>query len=218
MRDRLDAALTDFRHFFARTIEARRTEPDDGLISRWLGDTRSGALTDAQLVDNLMLLFADGVENVDRAIGAAAHTLLGHPSSLARVRAEPRLLSGAVAECLRFESPGQYIGRVAKEDVEYAGVTIPGGALVLLVLGSANRDELHFSDADRFDIERTPNAHLAFGRGAHSCIGGPLVELEVKVALEVLLQRFPAMELVTERASWITRPGHRWIERVDVRV
>jgi len=218
VRDSLDTALTDFRHFFARTIEVRRSEPDDGLISRWLGDTRNGALTDGQLVDNLMLLFADGVENVDRAIGVTAHTLLAHPSSLARVRTDSRLLSDAVTECLRFESPGQYIGRVAREDVEYGGVTIPRGAVILLVLGSANRDESHFPGADRFDIDRTPNAHLAFGRGPHSCIGGPLVELEVKVALEVLLRRFPGMELVTERASWITRPGHRWIERVDVRV
>lgn len=218
VRERLDAALTDFRDFFVRTIEARRAGPDDGLISRWLGDSRSGDITDAQLIDNLMLLFADGVENVDRAIGAAAYTLLSHPQRLARVQAEPNLLPAAVDECLRFESPGQYIGRVAREDVVYAGVTIPRNAMILLVLGSANRDERHFPDADRVDFERVPNDHLAFGRGAHSCIGGPLVEVEVRVALEVLLRRFPAMELVTREPSWITRPGHRWIERADVRV
>ena len=175
-------------------------------------------LTDAQLVDNLMLLFADGVENVDRAIGAAAYTLLTHREALDRVRARPDLLPGAVDECLRFESPGQYIGRITREEVTYAGVTIPKNAMLLLVLGSANRDPDRFPDADRFDIDRTPNPHLAFGRGRHSCIGGPLVEMETRIALDVLLRRFPGMELVPKRAAWIPRPGHRWIERVDVRV
>lgn len=218
VRERLDAALSDFRDLLRGILERRRAHPDDGLISRWLGDVHAAELSDAQLVDNLMLLFADGVENVDRAIGAAAYTLLTHPEALGRVRARPDLLRGAVDECLRFESPGQYIGRITREEITYGGVTIPKNAMLLLVLGSANRDPDRFPDADRFDIDRTPNPHLAFGRGRHSCIGGPLVEMETRIALDVLLRRFPGMELVPKRAAWIPRPGHRWIERVDVRV
>lgn len=230
-RDRLDAALLEFRSFLAEVLAERRAAPRDDVISALVaagctagggGDTDAqapderAALTDAQIVDNCMLLLADGVGNVDRAIGNAVHTLLAHPGELARLRAAPELLASAVDECLRFESPAQYIGRVARAPVEYGGVTIPEGATVLLVLGAANRDPSAFDEPDRFDVARAPNPHLAFGWGHHSCLGGPLVELQLRVALECLLELSPQIRPVPSEPRFVERPGHRWIERVPV--
>ena len=214
VRERLDRSLTDFRRYLTDLLEASRRAPADNLTSAL---TRDSELPDAQIVDNLMLLFADGVENVDRAIGSAVYTLLRHPDQLDRVRRSPEILPFAVAECLRYESPAQYIGRVAREDCPVGGVVIPEGSTVLLVLGAANRDDRVFEAADRIDVGRDPNPHLAFGRGSHSCVGGSLVEQQMQIALGTLLRRFPRITLESTAVSWLTRPGHRWVDAVPVR-
>ena len=128
---------------------------------------------------------------------------LDHPEQLARVRAEPeRLLPAAIEEVLRYRTPVQMVFRSTTRDVALRGRVIPAGQLVLLMVGSANRDPRHFRDPNRFDIAREqPVPHVAFGHGAHFCIGAALARLEGRVALTALLERFERFERA-ERGPW----------------
>jgi pimeloyl-[acyl-carrier protein] synthase len=164
----------------------------------------------------LMLLFADGVENVDSMIANAVAALLQNPGQLALLQAQPQLMSQAVDECLRFESPAQFVGRVALEDIELQGVSVAQGSGVLLVIGAANRDPRQFGNADGLDITRSPNPHLSFGKGKHACIGGPLVRQEVEQALAVLLDSLTDLELVQPELQWQQRLGHRWLQALPL--
>jgi len=141
-----------------------------------------------------MLLFADGVENVDRAIASGTAVMLRQPGLWQHLAANPEAIPAAVDECLRFESPALFVGRVAREDIELHGRIIPRNAGVLLMLGAGNRDPEVFPAADTFQPDRTPNRHLAFGQGKHSCIGGPMVRLEMITAFEALTQAFPNLQ------------------------
>jgi len=132
--------------------------------------------------------------------------LVEHPGELARLRAAPELLPSAIEEVLRYRSPVQWMLRTPRHDVQVGGQTIPAGSLVLPVIGSANRDPRQFPDPDRFDIGREPNRHLAFGHGAHFCLGAALSRLEARIALSDLLARFERFELASDR-PWEPRPG-----------
>ena len=219
IRDQLDQALEEFRAYIGLAVDQRRREPRRDLISAMLEMEIQGAkLTEAQVIDHCMLLFADGVENVDRCIATSVALLLEHTAQLDKLRREPSGWRAAVEECLRYESPAQYIGRVALEDVSLRGVTIPRDAAVLLVLGAANRDPRLWANPDQFDITRKGPAHLAFGKGLHSCLGGPLVKLEVEIALRVLFDAYPNLVLREAELQWTARPGHRWLSGLPVRV
>ena len=217
IRRRLDQALVEFRDYFARLIEQRRRAPGPDLISRLLAvRSDAGGLSRPTLIDTCMLLFSDGVENVDSAIANAVLALIEHPDQLELLRRDPSVLSGAVEECLRFQSPAQFIGRVALEDLVLHDVRIPVHSGVLLVLGSANRDPTHFDRADRLDIRRAPNTHLSFGKGRHACIGGPLVRLVMRAALATLLEAGPKLRLLEPEIRWQARLGHRWLESLRI--
>ena len=112
----------------------------------------------------------------------------------------PSLAPNAIEELLRYEPPGPHVARWVAEDVDFHGQTIPAGSALLLMLASANRDERHFDDPDRFDIHRRPGGLLTFGRGAHFCLGAPLARLEGRVALEEVLKRFPKWEVDIDNA------------------
>src|SRR5262249_14194094 len=130
-------------------------------------------------------------------IDNAMLSFLEHPEELAKVRRVPELLPGAIEEVLRYRSPAQVVFRSAKRDVELGGTTIPAGKMILLVLGSANRDPKHFREPDRFDVTRAPNPHLAFGQGIHFCLGAPLSRLEGRVAIGDLLARLRSFSLAS---------------------
>src|SRR5262249_55118637 len=113
---------------------------------------------------------------------------------LARLRSAPELLPSAIEEVLRYRSPLQWMPRATRREVELHGRVIPAGSLVLPMIGSANRDPKQFRDAERFDITRDPNPHIAFGHGIHSCLGAPLARLEARIALGDFLQRTDRFE------------------------
>ena len=125
----------------------------------------------------------------------AVLTLLQHPDELDRLRADPGLMESTVEEVLRYEAPSQFQGRVALVDSTWHGVTIPKGARVALVTGSACRDEREYRDPDRFDVTRQHDRELYFGHGHHVCIGKSLARLETRIALEEIAARFPHYEV-----------------------
>jgi cytochrome P450 len=207
--DQVRAVVGQFVEYIRNLLVDKRSNPSDDLLSA-LMEVRddSDRLSEEELVSMVFLMLIAGHETTVNLIGNGMYLLLNHPDQLRRVRAEPDLLSSAVEEFLRFSSPVQVSTyRVTTEPVEYAGVEIPAEAPVLISLQSANRDEKVFTDADDFDVARRESGHLAFGYGIHFCLGAALARLEGRIAIGLLLDRYPALRLgvPVEELPW--RPG-----------
>jgi cytochrome P450 PksS len=211
-----------FLRYIRRLIAARRADPRDDLVSALVRAEEAGdRLTTDELVSMVFLLLVAGHETTVNLIGNGMLALLEHPAELARLRADEKLIRPAVEEMLRFSSPVETsTRRFAREDVPLAGTTIPRGALVLAVIASANRDGRQFPDPDRLDVAREPNKHLAFGLGAHYCLGAPLARLEGQIAVQSLLCRAPALRLpvAPDRLRWRGGLVVRGLEALPVAV
>jgi cytochrome P450 len=189
------ALRKEMQGYFVPLAESRRREPRDDLLSGLVRVEHEGSKLDHdEMLAMLVLLLVAGNETTTTLIGNAVLALLEHPDELKRLREAPALVPSAVDEVLRFESPVQFDPRRASRDTEIGGVAIAESTLLLNWLGSANRDERVFERPDVFDIAREKNPHLAFGFGAHHCLGHNLARLEASVALEVLLARTAGFE------------------------
>ena len=184
-------------------IAARRAQPGPDLVSTLVeAADQDGLLSDSELVAMIVLLLVAGTETTVSLISTTIWALLRHPDERARLLEAPWLLPAAVEEAARWESPVQRTWRIATTEAEIAGHRMPAGALVVLLLGAANRDPARFADPDRFDILRRDLGHLAFGAGVHVCLGAFLARLETQVAVSALLRRWPTLQLATERPVW----------------
>lgn len=208
VRDEVDRHLTEFRDWVRGCFQS---PTHSGVFAGLSELIATGELSEAVAIDTMILLFADGLENVDSGIGNALFIFSKHPKQWTKLREDESLLKQAVDELLRFESPAQYIARTCLEDFEWEGHQFKKDISVVLLLTSANRGGEFFENADQFDITRSPNPHLSFGRGRYSCLGSKLVELELAAILTALLKRFSGFELIGE-IKWQTRTGHRWME------
>ena len=157
------------------------------------------SLDDASLVHETLLILIGGDETTRHVISGGVEELLAHPDQQAQLAGDPALMPGAVEEMLRWVSPIKNMARTATRDVELDGATIAAGQEVILLYPSANRDAAVFEKPDDFDILRSPNPHLAFGFGAHFCLGNQLARLELKVMVDRLLARLPDLHLTVER-------------------
>jgi cytochrome P450 PksS len=186
-----------FIRYLRKVIQKRRANPGDDLISALIQAREAGdTMSDDELLAMVMLLLVAGHETTVNLIGNGVLALLEHPDQLARLRNDPTLIKPAVEEILRYTNPvDMSTERFAREDVSLGDVTIPRGEMVFAVLGSANRDERHFPNPDALDITREPNKHLAFGLGAHFCLGASLARLEGQIAIGTLLRRCPDLRL-----------------------
>ena len=162
--------------------------------------------TRAEVLSNLKLILLGGMQEPGHALGICVWALLTHPETMARVRADRGLLRPAVEEALRWHSPVGTQTRQVTQPVTLSGVELEPGDALAAVLASANRDERHWPDADRYDIDRR-GAHAAFGLGAHHCAGAPLARHEVRLPLEMLLDRFPALRLDADYEVELSRAG-----------
>jgi len=212
-------AFSELSNYMTRVIEARRTQPEDDLISTLIrAENGEDALKPVDVVMFTLLLLVAGNETTTNLIGNTMLALLAHPEQLARVRRDPGLVPSLVEEGLRYCGPIQFLYRHATRDVELAGVTIPAGSLVIPLIGSANRDERQFEEPDRFDVTRNAQGHLAFGLGIHFCLGASLARLEARVALEELLARYARFEPVEPRVEYIDSFLVRGPKRLPLRV
>ncbi len=174
-------------------------EPGDDLVTSLMTSEFDGEKIEMLEYGSFFLLLAiAGNETTRNLIAHGLLLLLEHSDQMARLRADPSLLPGAIEEMLRVRAPVMYFRRTATEDTEIGGVSVREGDKVTLWYPSANRDEEVFPDADRFDITRHPNEHLAFGHGQHFCLGAHLARMEIRVLFEELLQRLPDIELAGE--------------------
>ena len=182
-------------------LDRLEREPDESVLSHML----AADATRAEVLSNLKLILLGGMQEPGHALGICIWALLTHPETLARVRADRGLIRPAVEEALRWHSPVGTQTRQVTQPVTLSGVDLQPGDALAAVLASANRDERHWPDADRYDIDRR-GAHAAFGLGAHHCAGAPLARYEVRLPLEMLLDRFPKLRLdpahEVELAGW----------------
>jgi cytochrome P450 len=192
--DALVASRLGFGEYLEGLIEQRRQALGEDLVSLLLAeDAEAEPLAPLDIVATCRTLLVAGHETTTNLIGNIVWTLFEHPQVLARLHAQPQLLPAVIEEVLRYRSPVQFSGRTAARDAELGGQRIAAGERVMVFVGSANRDPAVFVDPDRFDIDRVHNRHLAFGWGIHFCLGALLARLEARVALQVLLQRMPAL-------------------------
>jgi len=207
--EEMQAAAQNMLAYLTALIAQKRAEPAEDLLSDLVHASDDGdSLSEPELVSMAFLLLVAGHETTVNLIANAVLALLREPEQLARLRAEPELLPGAVEEFLRFDGPIHLATlRFTAEPVEVGGVTIPEGEFVLVSLLGANRDEERFAEPDRLDITRAAGGHLAFGHGIHYCVGAPLARLEAEIALGGLLARFPDLALDAKPDELVYRPS-----------
>jgi cytochrome P450 len=202
-RAELDARVAELKAYLGDAIEARRRAPGEDLLSALVRDEDGAAgLSPAQALNFAVLLLLGGSETTTNLIGNALRALFADAETLARVRGDRGLIPALVEETLRYDAPVQSALRRTTADVELAGTRIPAGAIALLLLGSANRDEGVFADAERFQIDRESTKHLAFGVGPHHCLGATLARMEAEAALAAVLA-LPGLRLVGADVSLI---------------
>jgi cytochrome P450 len=189
--------------FYYELVCERRANPQDDMISRLTQvDVSNGdhvaRLTDEEIVAFATMLGGAGAETVVKLIGNAAVTFAANPEQWRKLREERSKIPAAFEELLRYEAPSQYQLRYSTRDMTLHGTTIPSGSIVMLINGSATRDERAFADPDRFDIDRIPTGHnINFGYGIHSCLGAALARMEGQIALDVMLDLMPEYEVDT---------------------
>jgi cytochrome P450 len=164
----------------------------------------------------LLLLLVAGHETTVNLIGNGLLALLRHYDQFERLRTEEGIGRQAVEELLRYDSPVQMTGRIAKVDVEVGGQHVRAGQFVSTIVASANRDPEAFPDPDTLDLTREPCNHLSFSAGIHFCLGAQLARLEGQIALSTVVRRFPKLRLVTDDLRWRPAPILRGLEALPV--
>lgn len=237
IRDRLDAGMRldegsadrtsdenfAFAEMFAEYIDWRAKHPSDDLMTELLNaelreeDGSTRRLTREEVLTYVGLLAGAGNETTTRLIGWTGKVLGEHPDQRRQITEDRLLLTNAIEELLRYEAPSPVQARYVARDVTHHGQTVPEGSVMLLLNGSANRDERKFADADRFDIHRSIGRHLSLGYGLHHCLGAALARLEGRVALDEVLNRFPDWEVDTDRAVQAKTSTVRGWESLPVR-
>ena len=210
----LDAArqaATELIAYMDEVVAQRRHAPEADILTALSRAEEDGErLSHEELLAFSILLLLAGHETTSNLIGNGLVALAARPELAARLRADRSLLPSAVEELLRFDSSVQGVVRFARREAELRGRTIEQGAALLPLVGAANRDPEQFPDPDELDIERSPNRHLAFGRGIHFCLGAPLARLEGEIAFAALLDRFPELRVAedgVERAGTLLLRG-----------
>ncbi|MFE3227680.1 cytochrome P450 [Nocardia sp. NPDC059228] len=206
----MEAAL-QLAGYYHEMLEARKRQRTDDLTSALLDAEADGdRLTDEEILGFMFLMVVAGNETTTKLLGNALYWAGHNPGEYAKVAAHPELVADWVDETLRYDASSQILARTAAEDLEYYGQTIPRGAKVLLLVGSANRDAAVFHDPDRYDIERADKGGLiSFGRGVHFCLGAHLARLEASIVLGEFAARVPAFG--------IGESGCRRVHSVNVR-
>ncbi len=182
---------------YLRDLKADRLRsPRDDLVTRLVEAERAGEMSEDEFISTAMLILMAGHGSTIDVLGSGMHSLLRFPVEMQRLRSDPSLMPTAVQEMFRFESPLPFFDRYAAEDVEVGGTVYPRGTRFGLLYGAANRDPEQFVEPDRFDVGRTPNRHLAFGGGAHFCLGNHLARLDMDIIFTTLFRTFRTIEQV----------------------
>lgn len=219
----IDAAIALWSYFL-ELVRTKRFRPGDDMVTALIGaelerpDGRTTRLDDEEIAGFLSLLGGAGAETVTKLVANAVVLFHRHPDQYAQVVADPGVVPGAVEEVLRILPPSQYQGRFSVRDSVVGGVPIPAGYPVLLVTGSATRDERAFDRPDEFDIARPPSQALGFGFGIHTCLGAALARMESRLAIEALARRWPRLTVDESGCRRVQMANVAGYSRVPVQV
>lgn len=192
-------AFAAYSEYMMGMIAARKENPTDDLVSVLVhAEVEGSKLEDHQIVTEVLLLLIGGDETTRHTLSGGTRQLLLHPDQHERLRNDLSLLPNAIEEMLRWTAPVKNMARTLTGDVEFHGTALKQGEKMLLLFESANFDEQVFDDPEKFDIDRYPNNHLAFGFGTHFCLGNQLARLELSIMLTKLLARLPDLRLAND--------------------
>jgi cytochrome P450 len=215
-------AVVELEAYFRDVLAERRRHPGDDLLSQLLSARDDGRLlSDDELLATCSMILFGGHETTTNLIANGLLALLRHPEACGRLRkadGDEAAWDLALDEMLRFDSPVQRMGRIAREDVALGDARIPAGSRVFLVMAAAHRDERVFPEPDRFDLVRDGAKPLSFGIGAHYCVGAALGRMEARLALGELLRRAPGLELAEPELAWLDNATIRGLRRLQVHV
>lgn len=212
---RLNSSLAEFRAYTEAIVRARLDHPRDDLISH-LSRIDREKLDVPSLVDNVMLLAADGVENVWAGMANALTVILGHLDEVETHLEKGTSWNAILTECLRLESPAQYQGRIVAEPLEIRGETLRKYSVVLVGLAAANRDPAVFDDPSAFHPGRKGARDLSFGLGPHACLGRSLVDMQMVALFEALRPHLRQLRCEVTDDLWQARAGHRWLSSLPI--
>ncbi len=211
-------SMLEMKAYLEGVIADRRTNPQDDLITMLvMAEEEGDRLSTDELVIMIIALLVGGNNSTAHLIGNAVFTLARHPDALQQLKADPSLITTAVEEVLRFESPVQATSRVARDAIEVGGHTIEPGQGISLLFGSANRDENQFPDPERLNLARRPNRHLTFAHGPHFCLGAAIARAEAQIAVQTVVERCDDLELVNDSADWLEGFSFRGLKTLPVR-
>ncbi|MEU0029048.1 cytochrome P450 [Streptomyces sp. NPDC006335] len=197
--ERAVRASVEFSEYLRELIAERRKEPGDDLISGLIAAHDEGdRLTEQEMISTAVLLLNAGHEATVNSTVNGWYALFRNPEQLAALRADHSLVPRAVEELMRYDTPLQLFERWVLDDIEIDGTTIPRGAEIALLFGSANHDPEVFRDPERLDLARVDNPHISFSAGIHYCIGAPLARIELAASMKALLEKAPTLALAAE--------------------
>lgn len=211
-------AAAEFGGYIDELIARRRREPTDDFVSKLIASEVEGhRLTDKEIHSFLTVTFGAGFETTQDAMSATLYHLAENPADRERLRTDPSIVPLAIEELLRWVTPIQIFGRNATQDISIRGTTISKGDIVALGFGSANHDPHQFPDPEKVVLDRTPNRHLAFGAGPHTCLGAPVARLEMQITLTEFVQRVPGWHVAAgQTVKWKLRGDRRGLASLPV--
>ncbi len=215
-KEMAETATTEFYHYLRDLSAERMRAPKDDLISQLNVHRASGALSEDEFISTCMLILMAGHGSTTDVLGSGMHSLLRAPDQMQRLRDDPALFATGVQEMFRYESPLPFFHRYNAEAVTLHGKTYPKGTKFGVLYGAANRDPAQFIDPDRFDVTRSPNRHLAFGGGAHFCLGNHLARLDMEIIFATLLRRFARIELAEAEPVYKTGLSVRGVKALKL--
>jgi cytochrome P450 len=215
---RSQAAILGIRGYLGALLKEKKHHPGQDLLSELAAAESEGEkLSETELVSTCITLLVAGHETTTSLIGNGIWALLRYPEEWQMLKDDPSLVPSAVEEILRFESPVARQPRLMKVDTEMGGKTLRQGEMLFQMLNAANRDPAYFTDPDTFDIRRQKNRHIAFGLGAHFCVGALLARSEGNVVFSTLVKRLPQLRLVDEKPDWdVHKPNSRMLKTLHV--
>jgi pimeloyl-[acyl-carrier protein] synthase len=214
---RVLASTNNLVTYFQEAIHGMRKHPKEGLIHSFMTAELDGdRLSEEEIVANCIVTMVGGQETTTNLIGSGLFTLLRNREQLRQLLNNRDIIISAVEELLRYESPSQHTGRIAREDVDLGGRKIRQGQAVMAIMAAANRDPGRFPDPDRLILDRKDNKHLAFGWSSHFCFGAPLARMEGQISFETLLRRLKNLELTSEPLTWRENSGLRGLTALPV--
>jgi cytochrome P450 len=216
--ERSQTAILEIRAYMGELIKEKRRQPGKDLLSELVAAESEGdKLSELELRNSCVTLLVAGHETTTSLIGNGLYTLLRHPDQWHLLQDDPSLLTSAIEEMLRYESPVARQPRLLKQDAEMGGKQMRQGEMVFQMLNAANRDPAYFTDPDRFDIRRDKNRHIAFGLGIHFCVGAGLARTEGQIVFSTVIERLPNIRLVEATPNWdLQKPNSRMLKTLPV--